>query len=355
MLLQDLERRSLIKPPTWLVSNTCYLTRMGSVAYGVSSDNSDQDIYGVTIPPRNYIFPPNHIEGFDNRDETFHQWQSHHNIDPTANSGKGASYDFSIYSIVNFFRLCANCNPNVIDSLFTRREHVIHSTPMWEVVRENRKIFLHKGVYQKLRGYAYSQLTHAKNCIKSLQPILDFENEYEIDHKTTFQQAMDGKFTILQGGISKTGPDLIFDYDKYRALWSEGLKKTARFEAQKIAGQDNKFLYHVFRLADQAEFILNNHDLDLQESGRVEKMKAIRRGDISYNDIVKSFGEAEQRLANLHASSKLRSHPPEKEIRTLLVSSLESHYGSLKEFLKENNAAELAINEIKASLRKYSL
>lgn len=65
MLLQDLEKRELINPPTWLTSNTCYLTRMGSVAYGVSIDNSDQDIYGVTIPPRDYIFPPDYIEGFD--------------------------------------------------------------------------------------------------------------------------------------------------------------------------------------------------------------------------------------------------------------------------------------------------
>jgi hypothetical protein len=138
-------------------------------------------------------------------------------------------------------------------------------------------------------------------------------------------------------------------------MWEEGLKKTTRFEAQKIAGQDNKFLYHVFRLVDQAEFILNHHDLDLQEPSRVEKMKAIRRGDVPFEDLVRQFGEAEERLSRLYESSKLRMYPPEKEIRALLISSLESHYGSLREFLKENNAAELAINEIKASLRKYSL
>lgn len=353
MLLQDLERRALINPPTWLTSNTCYLTRMGSVAYGVSTDNSDQDIYGVTIPPRDYIFPPDHIEGFDNRDLTFHQYQQHHVKDGTANGGKGVSYDFSIYSIVNFFRLCTDCNPNVIDSLFTRREHVIHSTPMWEIVRENRKMFLHKGIYHKLRGYSWSQLSKSKNCITSLQPILNFEKEYGISHKTNYDTAKSGIYEVKNINPETYGTQGC--HDEYMKLWDIGLKKTSRFEQQKIHQMDVKFMYHVFRLADQAEFILNHHDLDLQEPSRVEKMKAIRRGDIKFDDIVREFGEAELRLADMYKTSKLRMYPPKKEIRTLLISSLESHYGSLREFLKENNAAELAINEIKASLRKYSL
>lgn len=352
MLLQDLEKRELINPPTFLTNNTHYLCRMGSTAYGVNTGNSDQDMYGVCIPPRDYIFPPNYIDGFDNRDLTFHQWQKHGVEDKSANGGKGCSYDFSIYSIVNYFYLAMQNNPNVLESLFVRREHVIHSTPAWEIVRENRKLFLHKGVVHKLKSYAFSQLAKAKNCIASLQNIRSFENKHGISHTTTYELAKSGAY-----GISDENE--IYDtqgcHNEYLKLWEEGLKKTARFEAQKIAGQDNKFLYHVFRLADQAEFILNNHDLDLQEPSRVEKMKAIRRGDIPYEDIVRQFGEYEERLSRMFETSTLRMYPPEKEIRALLLSTLESHYGSLKEFLKENNAAELAINEIKNSLRKYSL
>ena len=341
MLLQDLEKRGLIKPPTWLVSNTCYLTRMGSVAYGVSSDNSDLDIYGVVIPPRDYIFPQNYIHGYDNRDLTFHQWQDHHVEDKSANSGKGCMYDFKIYSIVNFFHLAAKNDVAVIDSLFVKRECIMHSTPMWEIIKDNRKLFLHKGVVHKLKSYGFSQINKAKNCVASLQPILEFEKENGISHSTTFEQA---QALDIRAGRSR-----------YMELWAAGINKTSRFEQQKIHQMDCKFMYHVYRLVDQAEYILNHHDLDLQESGRVEKMKAIRRGDIPFEDIIKYFGEAEIRLSNIFESSTLQKYPPEKEIRALLISSLESHYGSLKEFLKENNAAELAINEIKASLRKYSL
>lgn len=357
MLLQDLEKRSLINPPTFLACNTHYLCRMGSVAYGVSTDNSDIDIYGVCVPPQAYIFPQNYIEGFDDRPLTFNQWQKHGIYDPSANGGKGAKYDFAIYNIVNFFSYAMENNPNVLDALFVRREHVIHSTPLWEIVRENRKLFLHKGVTQKMKGYAYSQLSKAKNCVASLQPIIDFEDYYEIPHGTTHEQAKNGHFAPLQGGKDGNSPNgpRGFEYDRYMTLWEEGLKKTTRFEQQKLHGMDCKFMYHVFRLVDQAEYILNHHDLDLQETSRVEKMKAIRRGDIPFEDLVKQFGEAEERLTRLYESSRLRMKPLTKEIRAILVAALESHYGSLREFLKESDATHLAVNEIKETLRRYGL
>ena len=34
-----------LHPPSWLPDNLCYETMMGSVAYGVSSDTSDVDVY----------------------------------------------------------------------------------------------------------------------------------------------------------------------------------------------------------------------------------------------------------------------------------------------------------------------
>jgi len=346
MLLQELEKKELIKPPYFLSNNTLYLTRMGSVAYGVSTDNSDVDIYGVCIPPKDYIFPPNYIEGFDERSLTFHQWQQHHIQDKSANGGKGCKYDFSIYGVVNYFSLVMQNNPNVLDSLFVRREHIIHITRIWEIVRENKKIFLHKGVVHKMKGYAFSQLAKAKNSTVSLQPILNFEKEHGISQSTKYSDILSKEF------LNKYSLSVWANYDK---LWAEGMNKTTRFEAQKIAGFDLKFCYHIFRLADQAEFILNHHDLDLQESSRVEKMKAIRRGDVSFEDIVKEFGEYEARLNRLYESSTLPMRPPTKEIRALLLNVLEDHYGTLKECVQEEDLKYLAIKEIKNTLNKYNL
>jgi hypothetical protein len=348
MLLQDLEKRELIKPPTWLTSNVCYLTRMGSTAYGVDGGNSDQDIYGVTIPPRDYIFPRNYIEGFDKKELIFENWIEHHVKDKSGNGGKGIEYDFSIHNITKYFNLTMDNNPHVLDSLFVRQEHIIHSTRMWQVVRDNRKIFLHKGVVHRMRGYAYNQLKEARNCVEYVQPIRDFEELHNIPHSTTHKQAL-GDSDIAPFGLNGETHGL------YLTMWDKGLAKTKRFESQKIHNTDVKFLYHVFRLVDEAEFILNNFDLDLQEPSRVAKMKAIRAGELTYDQIAKEFSEAESRLLSLYNSSKLPHGPDKKAIRNILLAVLEDHYGSLSEFAKSEDAEVEALKEIKSILRKYNI
>jgi hypothetical protein len=84
VLLQKLLDKGLIQPPKFIPTNTHYLTIMGSVAYGVSSDTSDMDIYGWCIPPKEEVFPhlAGHIEGFGRQKQRFNQWQQHHVIDP---------------------------------------------------------------------------------------------------------------------------------------------------------------------------------------------------------------------------------------------------------------------------------
>jgi hypothetical protein len=344
MLLVDLEKRELIKPPSFLATNTMYLTRMGSTAYGVSTDNSDLDVYGVCIPPRDYIFPPNYIEGFDTRDLTFHQWQQHHILDKSANGGKGCSYDFSIYGIINYFKLVMDNNPNVLESLFVRREHIMHITNSWGVVRDNRKLFLHKGVVHKMRGYSYNQLASARNCIEHIQPIRRFEEDLGIPHSTTYRQAVERNYEISDK-----------DYYTYIAMWDLGISKTKRFESQKIHNTDVKFLYHVFRLMDQAEFILNNFDLDLQEESRVAKMKAIRSGQLTYDQVAEHFSNSEQRLLNLYETSKLPMRPDKDAIKSILMSVLEDHYGSLSDVIRSGTTSELVLKEIRGILNKYNL
>ncbi len=48
MILDKLAKKSLIHPPKWLISNTMYLTIMGSDAYGCSSGSSDVELAIVT-------------------------------------------------------------------------------------------------------------------------------------------------------------------------------------------------------------------------------------------------------------------------------------------------------------------
>ena len=164
-LTARLTEKGIAKPPKFLAANVHYETMMGSTAYGVSSDNSDLDVYGFCIPPKDEVFPHlrGEIIGFGTQKHRFNQYQQHHLQDPSANSGKGQEYDLTIYNIVDYFQLCMKNNPNMIDSLFTRETCVLHVTRVGNMVRERRKMFLHKGSWHTFKGYAYAQLSKMSN------------------------------------------------------------------------------------------------------------------------------------------------------------------------------------------------
>ena len=82
-----------------MIDNVHYLTMMGSVAYGVSSDTSDTDVYGFCIPKKDMIFPhlKGEIPGFGTQVKRFEQWQEHHIID------KEADKEYDVLAIVQTF------------------------------------------------------------------------------------------------------------------------------------------------------------------------------------------------------------------------------------------------------------
>lgn len=177
MLLQDLAKKNLIHPPRWLPDNCIRLTVMGSQAYGVSNDASDQDIYGVCIPPKELVFPhlAGEIPGFGRQIQRFEVWQEHHVQDPS----KGVEHDFAVYGIVKYFQLCMENNPNMIDSLFVPRTCVIHSTAIGELIQDNRHRFLHKGAWHKFKGYAYSALNKLRGKTM-IREFLEISEKYQL-------------------------------------------------------------------------------------------------------------------------------------------------------------------------------
>jgi predicted nucleotidyltransferase len=290
--IQRLTDRNLIKPPRWLPNNVAYETIMGSVAYGVSGDTSDMDIYGFCIPHKDDLFPhlKGEIPGFGRQIRRFDQFQQHHVIDVDALGGRGRSYDFSIYSIVKYFQLAMENNPNIIDSLFTPATCVLHSTAVGEMVRDRRKMFLHKGAWHKFKGYAYSQL-----------------------HKIAIK--------------NPTG-------------------KRADITAEH--GFDTKFGYHVYRLISEVEQIMAEGDIDIQRDN--EPLKAIRRGEWTEQQLREWFTDKEKSLERLYETSSLRHSPDETAIKQLLLDCLEHHYGNLSDCLVQPDLAVSALRNIQAEL-----
>lgn len=286
-ILQRLKKSSIPKlsPPFFIWDNTHYEVIMGSFAYGVTSDTSDVDVYGFCIPPKDWIFPHlrGEIPGFGTAEKRFEQFQQHH----IKENGTEKTYDLSIYSIVKYFNLCMENNPNMIDSLFVPFNCIVHSTHVGNRVREKRRIFLHKGIWHKLKGYAYSQI-----------------------HKMQSKEAV-GK----------------------------------RKEVVEKFGYDVKFAYHCVRLLNQGEQVLMEGDLDLQRSR--EQLKSIRRGEWKIEEIIDYFNRKEKEMEKLYIESNLPHSPDENAIKTLLLECLEEHYGTLENCIITEDKAVSALKKIR--------
>jgi hypothetical protein len=164
------------------------------------------------------------------------------------------------------------------------------------MVRDNRKLFLHKGSYHKFRGYAYAQL-----------------------HK-------------IGTKADSSNPKRQESIEKY--------------------GYDVKFAYHVVRLALEGEQILMEHDLDIERNREV--LKSIRRGEWTEEKLRKWFDEKEKHLEELYTKSDLRNTPDETAIKELLLNCLEYHYGSLDDAVKREVPVEKLLSELKDILERYS-
>lgn len=292
-IFEVLQDTTLCQPPKWLPHNLHYAVITGSVAYGVSSDTSDMDIVGFAIPPKEEIFPHlrGEILGFGNQIQRFNQWQQHHVYDASAKQ----EYDFTIYNIVKYFQLAMENNPNAVEILFVPQRCVLYCSPVAQMVRDNRKLFLHKGCYPKYRGYSYAQL-------------------HKIGTKS-----------------NSSNPKRQESIEKY--------------------GYDVKFGLHVIRLLLQCEQILVEHDLDIERDREV--LKAIRRGEWSEEKLRNWFDEKEKHLEELYLKSDLQHSPDEEAIKDLLLKCLEHHYGSLDNAIKREVPVEKLLTEMQAVLDKY--
>lgn len=360
MLIQDLQRKGLISPPPWLPTNTQYLTVMGSHAYGVADTSTkgsmpDLDIYGFCVPKREIVFPhlTGEIPGFGTPSPRFEQWNQPHIVDKEANSGHGQEYDFQIFSIIKFFDLARQGNPNILDSLFTREECVLHCTVMGRTVRDHRRLFISKQVWPRMRGYAFSQMHKMRdrnfNGANILAEILAFEQEHGISRKTSF--------ATIQAAITDASniPDGLRHLDaaqlqSYHNLYQQGMDASRRFEIHKFHGYDCKFAYHIVRLLDQCEQILQHGEMDLQRAK--ETMKSIRRGEWEMDDIMKWASEKEKELDVAFTNCTLPDKANETKLKSLLLSCLEEHYGTIETAVNVDNWALDALNDIDDILQK---
>lgn len=114
----------------------------GSHAYGTSLPTSDRDERGVFIAPPDFVLSCVKSIG---------QGQVEHETE-----------DDVVFELRKFMNLAAQCNPNIIELLFTDDENVLFIDWPFNLLRDNRHLFLSKKAKFTFSGYAMSQMKRIK-------------------------------------------------------------------------------------------------------------------------------------------------------------------------------------------------
>jgi len=122
----------------WII----YRCQVGSHAFGLAGDDSDDDLRGIYLPPARMHWSlfklPEQLELADeSKDEVY--WE-----------------------LEKFLKLALKANPNVLETLWTPL--VLHADEVAQRLREMRNVFLTRYLYKTYSGYVLSQFRRMANA-----------------------------------------------------------------------------------------------------------------------------------------------------------------------------------------------
>ena len=343
----------------WLESGTVFLTKHGSHAYGTNIATSDLDIKGVAVPPRDYF------HGYMKR---FEQAISK---DP----------DLVIYDVRKFFNLAADCNPNIIEVLWTDQSDYLLVTPQAEKMIAARAQFLSRKAKHTFSGYAAAQLkrirTHHKWLLKPPaaaptrtqfglpeQSLIGSDDRgaadaaikkqveaWDVDLASLEKSeriALEGKIenTLVEMkigsdekwnaagrvlGFSENFIDALARERKYRGAqreweqyqnWKE-TRNEARAELEAKFGFDTKHGMHLVRLMRMCREILETGKVVVKRTD-VEELLAIRHGAWSFEQLIEWADREDAALEQIVKTSMLPHVPDRNALDELCIEIVES-------------------------------
>ena len=160
----------------------------GSHAYGTALPTSDVDYRGVfCADPINLLTPFYTVREVTDATEE----------------------DTKLYELSHFMKLCLDCNPNIVETLWVDEEDITFSTPAYELLRSHRDEFLSSKIAFTTCGYALAQLKRIKGHNKWINNPQSEEPPRQIDYVSLVQWFGMGKTFKL---------DLEVFQDEYRLV-----------------------------------------------------------------------------------------------------------------------------------------
>lgn len=213
-----------------------FKARIGSHLHGTNTPTSDEDFLGVFLPSTNDLV------GMQNRPT---EWTENQKISTTARNTKG-DVDCKYLALYEFFRQAAQGQSQALELFFVPNNHVIISTPEWELIKEHKDLFISQKGILPIVGFALAQAYKSKIKGENLNKINNLIERLDVE--------------IKNGNRTKSIKECL-DYDhSIGAAWLFGVDvihytNSHGYELMSIANRDYDVGTSIKRLRESLEIL----------------------------------------------------------------------------------------------------
>ena len=303
-----------------LGKNIIFLTTGGSYAYGTNVGTSDLDIRGIAVETSNEILGSSIFEQFEDR-----------------------KTDTVVYALRKILKLMLNCNPNVLEILGTKDEHIFICNKYGKMIKDNKDLFLSKRAIQSFGGYASAQLRrlqnalardnypqrekeiHILNTIKT--QIATMKDRYEVFSKENLNIYIDK--SKKEDFESELFIDVNFkhyplrDFKNIYAEMSNVIKdydKLNHRNSKKDTNHLNKHAMHLIRLFLMGTELLEGKGINTYREKDRKFLLKIRKGEFSYSEIFEMVNDYEKKFDYAAKNTSLKDEPDYDKVEELMIS-----------------------------------
>lgn len=273
-----------------LKDNILFLTVAGSYAYGTNVETSDLDIRGVVLERETDTLGLSDFEQY---------------VDPKT--------DTVIYTLKKFLKLVKECNPNIIEMLYSKSEHYLYISPLGKILLDNRDLFLTKRAAYSFGGYANAQLNRLENAL-ARDALSEYDKMEHINRSVeNSAKSFESKFKLPDDAIKTyvgswhEGDDeeILVDFNlkhyplsRLRSMVEEMTNVTRNYNdtvGQRNKKKDdahlNKHVMHLIRLYIMCNEILEYKTVHTYRENEKELLMDIRNGKYRSSDgyVTKDF------------------------------------------------------------------
>lgn len=349
MTIQELKEKKLI----------IFECISGSRAFGLDTPESDTDIKGVFVLPKEQFYGLEYIGQVSNEIN-----------------------DIVYYELGRFFELLLKNNPNILELLHTPEDCILYKHDLMNLI--NPALFLSKLCEQTFGNYALTQVKKARGLNKKIvnpvarekKSVLDFcfvsfesgslpLREYLKMNNLTQEECglsavphMQGIYGLYYGAsggykgiaLKETANEVSFSsipkgespkallyfnkdgYSRYckdyKAYWEwVASRNESRYQGNLAHGKnyDAKNMMHVIRLLTMAEEIGREGKVNVRRTDRDYLLK-IKRGEFSYEALLELVENKRADLHDIYEKSDLQEFPDSEKAIALLVQMRTAFY-----------------------------